>query len=239
MSEFFIAEATDTAVPLSLTIDQEGVGGVTGQSPTVALRNATTVDSYLDFGDNTFKTVGWTTKYASMTEIERGHYFRSFDATAASIAAGTVLSAEYRVDDGGSILGDDHDLIRFVTSIDDIPGDVGSGGGSGGTIVVNGILFQFLDFAATVTLPSSGSAAARRIALDAETEAFGKIYISTTLSNVFVKFGDSTVDATTDPVDSIHLVGGAPWTVASLGCSHVSIAATADADVTVRGLRSR
>jgi len=238
MSEFFLAETTDTLVPLELTIDQEGVGGVTGQSPTVALRDASTTDSYLDFDDDTFKTAAWGTKYASMAEVERGHYVRIFDAAAATVAAGTVLSAEYRVD-SGSIVGDDHDLIRFVASIDDIPGDVGGGGGSGGTILVNGILLQFLDFADTVSLPSSGSQVQRLVALDAETEAFGKVYISTTLSNVYVKFGDATVDATTDPIDSIHLVGGAPWTVATLGFSHMSIAATVDADVDVRGLRSR
>ena len=114
MSVALVAQATDTAVPLDLTITAEGVGGVTGKSPTVAIRDATTTTDYLDWTDSTFKAAGWTNKYGTMTEIERGHYQRSLDATAvAAIVSGSVLVAEFYVDDGASTVGVGHDLISF------------------------------------------------------------------------------------------------------------------------------
>lgn len=103
-------------VPLELTLTREGVGGVTGQSPTVALRDATTTNNYLDWGDNTFKLAGWTTKYGPMTEVERGHYHRLLDLNLVSaIASGSLLLAEYHVDDGSGTVGSAHDLIRVTT----------------------------------------------------------------------------------------------------------------------------
>ena len=112
------AEASDTAITLPLTLDQEGVGGITGKSPTVALRDATTTDSYLDWGDSTFKVAAWGTKYGSMTEVERGHYQRSLDATAvAAIVAGSLLVAEYHVDDGGDVIGDSHEVLTIVSDL--------------------------------------------------------------------------------------------------------------------------
>lgn len=121
---FELYEVGATVVPLVLTIEQEGVGGVTGKSPTVALRNASTTNSYLDWADNTFKVAGWTTKYASMSEVERGHYQRVFNSSlVAAIADGTVVSVEFHVDDGASVIGDDADVILFTA---------GFGGGGGG-----------------------------------------------------------------------------------------------------------
>lgn len=127
MSTCLIAEKSDTSVPLDYTITRPGVGGVTGQSPTVAIRKGSSTGTYLDFSDATFKTSGWTTKYASLTEIERGHYQRILDlsaitegATAATLAVGEVLVAEYRVDDSGANRSDDHDLIRVVRDVDEV-----------------------------------------------------------------------------------------------------------------------
>lgn len=120
-----LVERSNTGVPLAVTIDREGTGGVTGLVPTVALRNARTVNSYLDFGDGTFKTSGWATKYATMTEIERGHYQRLVDfSSIPAIVSGFVASAEFHVDNGVGILGDDHDLIFVVESVEDVPADV-------------------------------------------------------------------------------------------------------------------
>lgn len=237
MSEFFIAEITDTAVPLTLTLVQGGVGGVTGKAPTVAIRNAVTSNSYLDFADNTFKTVGWTTKFAPLMEVEAGHYQRSLDVSALLLPGGTVLSAEYHVDDGAGIIGDDQDLIRLVVSIDDLPSDVGGGGGgsSGGVIVVEGELYHFLPFNQTVNNPSTGTQGDRLITFDIDTLGFGKVYIESNLSIVYIEFGDATVDA---DVNSVRLVGGAPWTVATSGHSHMSVYASADIPITVWGIRS-
>ena len=103
-----------TSVPLFLTIEREGVGGVTGQSPTVALRDATTLNRYLDFADDTFKTSGWTTKYAALDEIERGHYQKAIDPSALPIEPLDVLVAEYHVDDGSDVVGDASDLLIVV-----------------------------------------------------------------------------------------------------------------------------
>jgi hypothetical protein len=107
-----------SVVPLDLTVDREGIGGVTGLTPaqvTVALRDASTLGSYLDWADNIFKLAGWTTKYAGLTEVERGHYQRSFDSSLVpSVVSGSVLAAEFRADDGAVIKGDDLDLVVFV-----------------------------------------------------------------------------------------------------------------------------
>jgi hypothetical protein len=103
-------EQSETALPLELTIVRQNTGGITGLSPTVAVRNAATVNSYLDFADNTFKTVGWTTKYALMTEVERGHYLRLLNVAVLGLLVGAKLSFEYHFDDGGGFSGDDADL---------------------------------------------------------------------------------------------------------------------------------
>lgn len=115
-----LAEAR-TRVPLALTIDQEGVGGISGLVPTVAIRRGTTAGSYLDWDDNSFKTSGWATKYAPLTESERGNYERLLDlALVPGAPAGTVLVAEYHVDNGGDVKGDDHDLLFVVSTQTDL-----------------------------------------------------------------------------------------------------------------------
>lgn len=122
MSVAILAEKADTDLPLDLTIEKEGVGGVTGKSPTVALRKGSTTNSYLDWADNTFKIAGWTTKYASMTEIERGHYQRALNLSVlgSSVKAGDVLLAEYHVNDGAGVIGDAQDVIMVVAQTTDM-----------------------------------------------------------------------------------------------------------------------
>lgn len=122
----YIYEKQETEAPLILTIDQEGGGGLTGQAPTVALRDATTLDSYMEFaaGPNQFEfsTGPWTTKYFPMSEVERGHYTVLLDfSLITDIAVGSVLAAEYHLDGGVNIKGDDHDLILIVESLFEIP----------------------------------------------------------------------------------------------------------------------
>jgi len=118
MSGLLLALRTATAVPLDLTISQEGVGGVTGKSPTVAIRDASTLNSFLDFNSNTFKTSGWGEKYQTMQEVERGHYQRAVNLSAvSSLTAGQFLSIEYHVDDGASVIGDDADLMLLIDSL--------------------------------------------------------------------------------------------------------------------------
>ena len=124
MSDLIIAESVDTAVSLDLTVDQEGVGGVTGLTPTVAIRLSSSTTSYFDFFDSTFKTTGWTTKYQAMVDIERGHYNYVLAITALSPSLGDMYNIEYNVDNGASVVGDAADRLIVVASIADIPGDV-------------------------------------------------------------------------------------------------------------------
>lgn len=119
-----IYEKSNTQAPFNLTIDQEGVGGVTGKVPTIAFRRATTLNSYLDWSDLSFKTSGWTTKYATMTEVERGHYTSFVDlSTIAGISVGSIISVEYHVDDGGTVIGDDQETLLVVETIMEIATD--------------------------------------------------------------------------------------------------------------------
>ena len=121
-----IAEIDDTAVSLDLTLSQSGVGGITGKAPTVAFRDATSLVSYLDFSDSTFKTAGWTTKYEALSEVGDGHYSLNVDLSliTPAIAASKLYVVEYAVDDGGSVKGAENDLLLTVKAIGDIPGDV-------------------------------------------------------------------------------------------------------------------
>ncbi len=109
-----LLEKSAAAAPLSLTVVLDGAG-ITGLLPTVALRDAETTSSYLDFADGIFKTAGWTLKTAPMTEIGGGLYQRSLNVAAiASLLAGMLLAAEYHFDDGAGLVGDDHDLVAIV-----------------------------------------------------------------------------------------------------------------------------
>ncbi len=109
-----VIEKSAAAAPLTLTVVLDGAG-VVGLTPTVALRNAATLNSYLDFADGAFKTSGWGLQNAPMTEIGTGHYQRSLDVAAtASLIPGMLLAAEYHFDDAAGLVGDDHDLIAIA-----------------------------------------------------------------------------------------------------------------------------
>lgn len=110
MSTAFVV-AANAVVPLELTIEQEGQGGIEGKSPTVRLREATTLDYYLDWADNLFKTSGWTQRDAPLSEVGRGHYSRTLSLAAIGAVLGNLFAAEYHVDDGGDVKGDDADII--------------------------------------------------------------------------------------------------------------------------------
>lgn len=115
MSNTITADVASTSVPLPFLVTLNGVGQ-TGQAPTVALRRASGLNSYLDWSDNTFKTSGWTTKYATMSEVERGHYQKTVSMVAIAAAAGDYFSVEYHVDNGSTVVGDENDTLR-VTAV--------------------------------------------------------------------------------------------------------------------------
>jgi hypothetical protein len=121
-----ISDHQNTAFPLELTVDQEGTGGVTGLTPSVAVRDGSSLVRYLDWADNTFKTSGWATKYGDMTEVERGHYRRPLNvAVAAPQLSNPLMAIEYQVDEG-DVIGDTAETLAIVTSLDDIPAAVDS-----------------------------------------------------------------------------------------------------------------
>lgn len=133
-----IYEKQLTSAPIILTLEQEDVGGVVGQAPTVAVRDATTLDSYLDFGDFTFKSAGWINKYQTLTEVEEGDYTYWMNLAAiAAISIGDILSIEYYYDDTG-ITRRDQETMLVVESVHSIPTDVAAlvGGGGGGSLTV-------------------------------------------------------------------------------------------------------
>jgi hypothetical protein len=111
MSWAVTVEKRITAFPLSLNIQQEGVGGVEDQQPTVRVRDGSTTNRYLDFDDLTFKTSGWVERDGSMTEIGDGHYQRQLDISTLDVAANDVLVAEYHVNDGDQVVGSAADLL--------------------------------------------------------------------------------------------------------------------------------
>jgi len=116
MSQAFAADADDTNLPLTLTINRAGEGGLTGLVPTVRLRLGHTADTYLDWSDNAFKTAGWTTLNGAMSEVGDGHYLRALDLTALTLASGRTLIAEYAVDDGGDVVSVASDTLYLTES---------------------------------------------------------------------------------------------------------------------------
>jgi len=65
---------SDAAYPLELVVNDAGVGGVSGLTCTVAIRQASTTNSYLDWSDATFKTSGWSVKNQPLTDLGTGIY---------------------------------------------------------------------------------------------------------------------------------------------------------------------
>ena len=132
---YYIYGPNEVKIPLFLTITREGAGGVTGKAPTVALRNNDT-DDYLDFADNTFKAVGWATKFQPLTELAGGHYRYNISAPAIGALPEDVFIAEFKVDDGSAVRGAAQDIIliedlpvmrKIVTNrLEDFPGNPGS-----------------------------------------------------------------------------------------------------------------
>ena len=70
------AERSDSNVPVVLSVSGD-TGGIAGLTVVVALRDGATVNSYLDFADNNFKTAGWTTQTVALTDLGGGFYARS------------------------------------------------------------------------------------------------------------------------------------------------------------------
>lgn len=106
-----LVTSPDAVVPLELTIEQEGVGGVAGKAPTVQLRDGSTLNSFLDWDDWTFKIVGWSTRYKPLGDAGGGHYGIELNLATMGAVLGNAFIAQYDVDDGGVVRGTAHDII--------------------------------------------------------------------------------------------------------------------------------
>jgi hypothetical protein len=109
------AEPTDTNVPAKLTVNDSG-GGVIGLTVDLEILDANTQNSYLDFNDNTFKTIGWTTKSQSVTDVGGGRYslFGGLDISVIN-AVPNKLILEYNVSGSKSAVVSEELLIREST----------------------------------------------------------------------------------------------------------------------------
>lgn len=96
-------------------------GPLTGATAVVAIRDADTNDSYLDFSDNTFKTAGFTTRQAALLEGNVGVYTLSGGLDLSVItnlpAATDQLIAEYEVTAPAAATGIVMDLIELLDAL--------------------------------------------------------------------------------------------------------------------------
>jgi hypothetical protein len=86
-------ERTETAVPLTLSVTR-GNSGVSGLTVNVEIRNGATNNSYLDFSDGVFKTIGWVQKQLAMVDLGGGFYSQQFDLST-TVSPPNHLIAEY------------------------------------------------------------------------------------------------------------------------------------------------
>ena len=123
MSVAKLVERTDTNVAVEVQVSS----GLTGATAVVAIRDGSTLNSWLDFNDSTFKTVGWTTRQAALTEVSAGNapgvYALSGGLDLSSLtglpAAGGELIAEFDVS-SGSFQQYAWDVFQLVDGLYDI-----------------------------------------------------------------------------------------------------------------------
>lgn len=93
------------ALELTLGVNRTNVGGVTGLSPTVAIRQAGTTGTYLDWSTLTFKNAGWIVKNEPMTDLGTGFYTAILNVNGLGFTPTTGLPqqliAEYTVPNVG------------------------------------------------------------------------------------------------------------------------------------------
>lgn len=106
---------TPRSIPLGLTIARDGTGGITGLSPTVAVRRVSD-GYYLDWNDDTYKASGWVAKNATLIDLGAGRYEYTLSVTS---TAGTVLAVEYSCADVGYAI-ETTDIVQVVAALDDL-----------------------------------------------------------------------------------------------------------------------
>lgn len=105
--------ARDGVAPLELIVS-DADGGVAGLTCAVAIRDAHTAQSYLDWSDGTFKTSGWMERTRALSEGLAGRYVLEdgLDLDDITLPAATeVLVAEYSI--SGDLVGAASDYIQL------------------------------------------------------------------------------------------------------------------------------
>ncbi len=108
-------DKTVAFLPLVLDVNQNGIGGATSQTSTVAIRDASTINFYLDWTTGTFMNAGWVLKDAPMTSIGNGIYQRNLPmAATAGITIGLFFVAEYTTT--GPVVGIAQEVYQVVNA---------------------------------------------------------------------------------------------------------------------------
>jgi hypothetical protein len=109
------AELTDTNVPVKLVVTGSA-GGIAGLTVGLEVLDGETQDSYLDFADGIFKTIGWTTKSVNVTDVGGGRYsLNSGLNVAAMVSPSHKLVLEYNVSGSKNTIASEELLIREST----------------------------------------------------------------------------------------------------------------------------
>lgn len=110
------AEITDTNVPVKLSVNDSN-GGLAGLTVGLEVLDGETQDSYLDFADGIFKTVGHTTKSVNITDVGGGRYslFGGLDLTTITLGSRVKLLLEYNISGAKSAVVNEELLIREST----------------------------------------------------------------------------------------------------------------------------
>lgn len=110
----YIKNVGDNAIVLELWIYDLNGEGVISQAPKLSVRRLSD-NQFLDFNDNTFKSSGWTTRQATMTEIDavlsKGGYGYSWNSSL-SVAGESEYAVEYESSTPGYSF--DVDYISFM-----------------------------------------------------------------------------------------------------------------------------
>ena len=123
-----VAERTEVAAPLEIQVNDNS-GGVTGLTVLVAVRDAQTANSWLDFSDLTFKTSGWTTRQAAVAEVSAGNAPGVYRLTSGLNVGGitnlpsTTFNFILEYDVSGSVTGNVIEQMQLVETFKAIPGN--------------------------------------------------------------------------------------------------------------------
>jgi len=90
-----ISNGAEAALPISIAVSSGG--GVSGLTVTMAIRDGSTLNSYLDFDDLTFKTSGWVSQTDALVDQSGGYYADTLNVAGITNLPDTNLIVEFGV----------------------------------------------------------------------------------------------------------------------------------------------